>query len=364
MRNEKSDSTSHYQVPLPLTTNRKVWMFMLLIFAILCFVIMILFYFSELFIILLFGLCIIALLNKAILIFNKYTSKYTRKQRHVLALVSVFVLFTLVFYFTITQLSNLSELLFDLSGLHLLILQGTRLLADMSSVLPDSIVSSALDFFDSVINSIFLYLRSFLSQALFYILAIILLYPIMFSMYFRDRQRIKKIIYDAVPKRFEAEFEYTASSILTQSNNFFVAKIMESIGIAIISSIGFYLIGLPGWLFLGILAGLLNNVPYIGPAIATIPPVVIGLVISWKVALLAALVCLIAQIVDNIYLVPFMISNKVSVNPFTTVVLILVFSQLYSALGMILSIPIYIICKIILVESYKLLIQLFPEPQQ
>ncbi|MDV0445289.1 hypothetical protein MmiAt1_08570 [Methanimicrococcus sp. At1] len=354
-------TTTNYSVPLPLTANMRVWLSLGIIFAVLCAVIWVLFYFREIFIVVLFGLCFIALLNKAINLFNKYTGKYTRKQKQVLAIALILVAGSISLYFFATQISNLSELFSDLSGLQAMILQGTQLLLDMLSVLPDAVTTWVQNTVDTIVNSIFSYTRDFLSQMLFYVLAIVLLYPIMFNMYFKDSGRIKGIIDGMVPKRFENEFKHTANAILTQSNNFFVAKIIESVGIAIISCVGFYLIGLPGWLFLGLLAGLLNNVPYIGPMIATVPPVVVGFVIGINVAILAAGVCLIAQIVDNIYLVPFMISSKVSVNPFTTVVLILVFSQLFGALGMILSIPIYIICKIILIESYKLLTDIFPE---
>jgi len=355
-------TTNLYQVPLPLTTNKYVWFSLALVCAILCAVIMTLFYFQELFIVVLFGLCFIALFNKAANIFAKLTVNYTPRQRRVFEIAVVLVFGTILFYFFAIQISNLSEILRDLSGLQKMIVQGTEFLMSLLSIFPESVTLWVDNFITGLIESIFRQIGALISQAFFYILAIILLYPIMFKMYLRDSSRIKNAIDNMLPLKFEKEIKDTASEILTQSNNFFVAKIIESVGIAVICCIGFYLIGLPGWLFLGILAGLLNNVPYIGPIFATIPPLIIGFAIGWNVVLLAACVCFIAQMVDNLYLVPFMISSKVSVNPFTTVLLILTFSQLYGALGMILSIPIYIICKIILVESYKLLIRVFPEP--
>lgn len=348
---------------MPLTTNKKVWLTMAVIAAVLCGIIMTLFYFQELFIVVLFGLCFIALIDKAIRIFNKYTAKYTRKQKQSIAIATIILAVSITGYFVVTQISNLSSLFTDLTNLQQLIATGTQMLMGMLEILPDSVTEWVQNFVDSIINTIFSYVGIILSQAFLYILTIVLLYPIMFKMYFKDKERIKRTIIDMVPARFEKEFKYTSSAILTQSNNFFVAKIIESIGIAVICSVGFYLIGLPGWLFLGVLAGLLNNVPYIGPIFATIPPIIVGLTIGWKVAILAIVVCGIGQIVDNIYLVPFMISSKISVNPFTTVLLILTFSQLYGALGMILSLPIYIICKIVLIEAYKLLIHIFPESE-
>lgn len=348
-------------VPAPLTANKKVWLTMAVITAVLCGIIMILFYFSELFIVILFGLCLIALIDKTIRLFNKYTAKYTKKQKRVIRIVTIVIVGGILGYLIIAQISKISSLFSDLTNIQIMINNGIQMLADMLEILPDVVTDKIQDFADGITDLVFSYVRAFISQALFYIIAIVLLYPIMFSMYFKDREKIKEMIVDLIPSRFENEFKDTSSAILTQSNNFFVAKIIESIGLTIICCIGFYLIGLPGWLFLGVLAGLLNNVPYIGPIFSIIPPFVIGLVIGWKVALLAIVVSVISQIIDNFYFLPYMVSNKVSVNPFTTVLLILIFSQLYGALGMILSLPIYIICKIVLTEAYKLLVQIFPE---
>jgi len=348
-------------IPMPLTTNKKVWLMMAAISIVLCGTILTLFYFQELFIVILFGLCLIVLLDKVIRVFNKYTTRYTGKQKRVIA-IGLIILFGSVWgYLIVAQILNISSIFADLTRIQIMINIGTQMLADMLEILPDTVTDRVQDFFDGLTNAFFAYIRTFISQAFLYIIAIILIYPIMFSMYFNDKGTVKKVIEGLIPSRFEKEFKSTSSAILSRSNNFFVAKIIESIGVAAICSIGFYLIGLPGWLFLGISAGLLNNVPYIGPTVSTIPPFIIGLVIGWKVALLAVAVCVIAQLVDNLYLIPFMISSKISVNPLTTVLMILIFSQLFGVLGMILSLPIYIISKIILVEAYKLLILVFPE---
>jgi len=352
---------SKSQIQLPLTTNRNVWVSMAIIASILCGIIMILFYFQELFVVVLLGLCFIVLFDKGVKIFNRYTKKHTRKQKQVIAVILLLILGNIAGFF-FTRIADISHLLSNLENLQLMIEIGMRLLMDILSALPENVADRMNDFIIGILDSMYAYVGVVISQALFYILAIVLIYPIMFKMYLKDTDRIKTMLAGLVPSRFEKEAKQTVSAILMQSNNFFVAKIIESICIAMICCVGFYIIGLPGWLFLGILAGLLNNVPYIGPIFSTIPPIVAGFALGWETAVWAVVVCAIAQIVDNIYLIPFMISSKVSVSPFTTVVLILTFSQLFGALGMILSIPIYIVCKIILIESYKLLVRVFPEP--
>ena len=346
----------------PLTTNKKVWVSMAGIFAILCSVLIILFYFQEIFIVLLVGICLIVLMDKAIRIFNKYTANFTKKQKFVLAAVLILISGTIILYLIIIQIEHLMMLILTPS-LQEMINRGFALLLEFMKGLPEPLVGEILLNIEKMINQVALMVTAAVSQLLYYALCMILIYPVMFSLYFKDRGRIKKEIMEMVPIRFKSEFKKTALAILTQSNNYFIAKIIESIGMAVLSCIGFYIIGLPGWLFLGIMLGLLNNVPYIGPIIATIPPAIIGLAIGWKVALFAIIVCTIVQIIDNIYFIPFMISGKVSLNPLTTVLIILTFAQLFGPLGMILSIPIFIIFRIVLTESYQLLTHIFPEAE-
>jgi predicted PurR-regulated permease PerM len=76
-------------------------------------------------------------------------------------------------------------------------------------------------------------------------------------------------------------------------------------------------------------------------------------------ALFAIITVIIAQLIDNLYLIPFMISEKVNINPLLSVVLTLAASKLLGPLGMVLAIPIYIIYKIIIKESYRELVNIY-----
>ncbi|MPM89963.1 hypothetical protein SDC9_137078 [bioreactor metagenome] len=84
-----------------------------------------------------------------------------------------------------------------------------------------------------------------------------------------------------------------------------------------------------------------------------------GYIDSPLTALFAVITVIIAQTIDNLYLIPFMISEKVNINPLMSVILTLAASKLLGALGMVLAIPIYIIYKIIMKESYRELINIY-----
>ncbi|MDV0447404.1 putative transport protein YhhT [Methanosarcinaceae archaeon Ag5] len=349
---------------MPISTNKNVWISLTAILAVMCAVLVTLFYFQDLFLIFLVGLCLIAIVDKCGRFYNKYTTKLTHLQRLTGIVFILIILAVAAILFVSSQMAVFTNLFSDMSQIQGMIDEGTNFVFATLDVLPDSLSVMLENYFVNLTNSVFSSLTetisTMFSEALFYLFSAVLLYPIMFKLYFKEKENIQKRIESYVPKKFKKAYTNSTTAILTQANNFFVAKIIESICIAVITSVGFYLVGIPGWLFFGILSGLLNNVPYIGPTLAAIPPVLIGLTVGINVAFWAGIVSVVAQAVDNFYLIPFMISDKVNVNPLTTVIVVLVFAQLFGALGMILCIPIYIFAKIILTEAYNQLIQMFP----
>jgi len=103
---------------------------------------------------------------------------------------------------------------------------------------------------------------------------------------------------------------------------------------------GLYLIGVPYALILGIFAGVLEIIPYVGPIISAVPGVILGFLISPTVGFLAILVYLISQQLESNLIVPQVMKKAVGLNPVTTIVALLVGARLGGVLGAIISIPV------------------------
>lgn len=132
----------------------------------------------------------------------------------------------------------------------------------------------------------------------------------------------------------------------------YIRGIMIQSGImAIVTAIGFYMIGLESPILLGTIAGLLNLIPYVGPLLAMIPPIIIALgapafdpvVIAFAVGVIIA-----AQVIDNIIVVPAVIANAVNLHPITVIVGIIIFGNFFGFIGMIVAIPALAASNIIL----------------
>jgi len=206
---------------------------------------------------------------------------------------------------------------------------------------------------------VFEVIKGMFSEVTKFLFSAIIITPLVFYMYFRRRKAIQKEIFTHIPKKMHTGFVRAAKHICSQLHDYLTAKVLESAVIAVICCTGFWLAGLKGWLILGVIAGFLNIIPYVGPIIGVIPALLIGLLDHPMIALYVIITIIIAQLVDNLYLIPFMISSKVKIGALLTIVLILIGSKLLGPLGMIFAIPIYLVYKIVLRESYKELVKMY-----
>lgn len=98
--------------------------------------------------------------------------------------------------------------------------------------------------------------------------------------------------------------------------------------IALLSYLGFALLGLRFALPLAIIAGLLEIMPGIGPYLAAVPAVLVGLISSPLLALAVAAWAFIIQQVENSFLVPKVMAKVTGVNPVISLVSIIVGAKL------------------------------------
>lgn len=115
---------------------------------------------------------------------------------------------------------------------------------------------------------------------------------------------------------------------------------------------GLWLIGVPAALALGIIAGVLEFIPYIGPALAFIPAIVLALAISpgkalWVLGLYAVL-----QFTESNLITPLLMKQMVKLPPALTLLFQTMMGVLFGFLGLLLAVPILATSKILVNELY------------
>jgi len=171
---------------------------------------------------------------------------------------------------------------------------------------------------------------------------VLLIAPLLTFFLVRDWKGLRDRMLSLLPN---AHFELgwlIYGRVARQLQRYVRGVIMQSAIVALVATTGFWLVGIDTPLLFGVLTGLLNVIPYVGPPLAMIPPVISVLgnpaADPW-LALWAVIVVLVAQVVDNLLVVPSLIAHSVNLHPLVVIVGIIVFGHFFGLLGMILAVP-------------------------
>ncbi|HEX8269855.1 MAG TPA: AI-2E family transporter [Flavobacterium sp.] len=131
--------------------------------------------------------------------------------------------------------------------------------------------------------------------------------------------------------------------------SYIVGLMIQMVSVSVLTTIGFMIIGLEYAILLGVIAGILNLIPYIGILIAGLLSIVASLTTSPDLSIVIGVVIVIAvtQLIDNNLLVPLIVSSKVQINAFVSIVGIITGGAIAGIAGMFLAIPVIAILKVV-----------------
>lgn len=138
------------------------------------------------------------------------------------------------------------------------------------------------------------------------------------------------------------------AQISKELRGFISVKVIITIGLSIIMTIGFLILGIPYAYIWGPLAGIMNLVPYIGPVIGAIPPIIVG-GLSGGLSLLiwtTAFVFVIQMLESNV-ITPRLTANTVDLNPLAVLVSSIIWGYLWGGIGVVLAVPITAAIKVL-----------------
>ena len=124
---------------------------------------------------------------------------------------------------------------------------------------------------------------------------------------------------------------------------------LDIVILSILNSTGFLLLGIEHAILFGVLASILNIVPYVGVLVGSILPVVMALLTKDAIgyALGAAGVCVFVQFLDNNFITPYVVGSSVSINPLTATVALIASASIWGVAGMILCLPLTGMLKVV-----------------
>ncbi len=162
-----------------------------------------------------------------------------------------------------------------------------------------------------------------------------------------DFDAISKHFLNMLPKKRQFEASVLLNNIGGEVRKSVNGTLLVATMVFICDSIGFAVIGLQAPVLFGLLCGVTDLIPYIGPYIGGAVAVVIGFSQSTFIGVMTLIICVIVQCVENFILQPIVMSKTMKLHPVTIMIGLLIFEHFFGILGMILATPCIALLKVI-----------------
>lgn len=154
------------------------------------------------------------------------------------------------------------------------------------------------------------------------------------------------------PAQHRARVEEVSGKAGDKISAWLGGQLLLGLIIGSLSALGFFVMGVPYFFVLGVIAGVGEMIPMVGPLLSAIPAVGVALTVSPALALGVAAYCLALQMVENNVLVPKVMGQTVGLSAVTVIVALAIGSELLGFVGALLAVPTAAIVQVLVEELY------------
>lgn len=169
----------------------------------------------------------------------------------------------------------------------------------------------------------------------------------------RDGKRLPDYLLKFVPTSLQPQSRMVMSEMNSQIASYIRGQIIVSCCIGALLYIGYLIIGLEYSLVLAIVAACTAVVPYLGPAIAITPALIVALVTSPFMLLKMIFVWTAVQLIEGKFISPQIMGKTLKIHPITIIFVIIFAGKMFGVLGIILAVPGYAVLKVVVTHIFQ-----------
>lgn len=169
--------------------------------------------------------------------------------------------------------------------------------------------------------------------------------PVMLFYMLKDGSKLAPSIQKWLSPHHVKEVDQLLGKMNDTLSSYIAGQVIECLFVGVFTTLGYLLIHQPMALVLGIVAGLCNIIPYIGPYIGIAPALFVSLTMAPQKIIPVIIVVLIVQQIDGNVIYPNIIGKSLQIHPLTIILLLLAAGHIAGIGGMILCIPAYAVVK-------------------
>lgn len=184
---------------------------------------------------------------------------------------------------------------------------------------------------------------------------------ILFTTFFilKDGRSFRKNIIKIVPNKYFETVLVLLNEINLKVGGYVRGQMIDCAIVAMLSIIGLSMIGLKYAIIIGLISGITNIVPYLGPVMGMVPGIFIAIIDHHSpiMAVWVVIVLICVQMIDNILVSPLAVGKSVNLHPLAVIISVTVGGAIMGIWGMLLAVPIFCALKVTFEVLYKGIIE-------
>ncbi len=183
----------------------------------------------------------------------------------------------------------------------------------------------------------------------------VFLIPVITFYLLRDWDNLVAYIHDLLPRSVESTVSRLAKESDEVLGAFLRGQMLVMLALGTIYAVGLKLIGLEFALLIGMLAGMLSFIPYMG--------LIVGIMVAGVAIILqtqdptnllwVAAVFVVAQVIEGTILTPLLVGDRIGLHPVAVIFSVLAGGQLFGFFGILLALPVFAVIAVIMRHFHK-----------
>ena len=187
------------------------------------------------------------------------------------------------------------------------------------------------------------------TAGIFEFILVFLLGPVLAFYFLIDLPSVQQRLVELFPDDRRTEASFVGRQVNTALGGFLRGQLVVAFIVGIMLSVGYRIVGLEFWLLIGLIGGLLNIVPFLGPWVGGALGVLVAISTGdLPTAIWAVVVAVVVQQIDNNFVSPTVLRATVRLHPAVTLLVLVLGGALAGLWGVIIAVPLTATLKILL----------------
>lgn len=183
------------------------------------------------------------------------------------------------------------------------------------------------------------------------------LLPILTFYFLRDWDSLVARVVNMIPRNHVETVSRLARESDERLGGFLRGQFLVMLAQGVFYAIGLQLIGLRLGILVGLIAGLISFIPYLGAAVGAILMLLAALVqaqgVDWQLLILGTAVFTAGQLLESYVLTPRLVGDRIGLHPVAVIFAVLAGGQLLGFLGMLIALPVAAVANVLLTFAYE-----------